>query len=310
MTVQELWKEGNQILSDAGIEEAQLDSRYLLEWVLKCNHSFLLLHPDFEISIEAEHAYRIAVLMRKNHKPLQYIIGEQEFMGYTFRVNEHVLIPRQDTEVLVETVWKYLQEIKKKSQPEYRILDLCCGSGCIGLSIWKMLERDLEAERKQNGGLFGNGTTTNRWNVTLSDISPEALTVTRENAKRLQADVEIIQSDLFQDLEEKYHVIISNPPYIPSKVVDTLMPEVREQEPRLALDGEADGLVFYRRIIEQAGTYLEDEGYVFFEIGFNQAEDVRKIFVDAGFEQIVVEQDLAGFDRVIYARKGKNKKIE
>ena len=304
MTVQELWKEGNHILSEAGIEEAILDSRYLLEWVLQCNHSYLLLNPNSLVTVEQEQQYRTAILERKGHKPLQYIVGEQEFMGYSFLVNEHVLIPRQDTEILVETVLKHMQECMEtasgcenlqedtEADTVYKILDMCCGSGCIGISLWKKINE------KQQG----------MCQVIASDISSEALEVTRENAKRLKADVEIIKSDLFQAIKGKFHILVSNPPYIPSKVVDTLMPEVREHEPRLALDGSPDGLFFYRNIIEQAKDYLEEEGYVFFEIGFDQAEDVRKIFVDAGFEQVMIKQDLAGLDRVIYAKlpAGKN----
>lgn len=303
MTVQELWSEGNRILTEAGIEEARLDSGYLLEWVLKCNHSYLLLNPKVEVIKDLEQQYRLVIDERKTHKPLQYIIGEQEFMGYSFSVNEHVLIPRQDTEILVEAVLKQLSHLNKGDRNVeqilgctgtnhvFKILDMCCGSGCIGISLWKMIH-DKQRYRQQDGIC----------QITLSDVSPEALCVTRENAKRLKADVQVIESDLFHDIHETYHMIVSNPPYIPSKVVDTLMPEVRDHEPRLALDGSSDGLLFYRSIIEQVKDYLEEEGYVFFEIGFDQAEDVRKIFVDAGFEQVSVVQDLAGLDRVIYAK--------
>lgn len=285
MTVQELWKEGKQELSDAGIQDAEPDSRYLLEWALKQSYSFLLLNPDYEVDREAVQTYRHGILMRKNHKPLQYITGEQDFMGFSFRVNSHVLIPRQDTEILVETVLKELKKLAKEEKKDYRILDMCCGSGCIGLSIWKLLEQ--------------------KWKVVLSDVSSEALAVAQENARRLEARVEFIESDLFHNIHETYHVIVSNPPYIPSRVVDTLMPEVREQEPRLALDGKEDGLYFYRKIVEQMKEHLEDEGCIFFEIGFDQAEDVRQILVDAGLKQITVIQDLAGLDRVVYARKGR-----
>lgn len=285
MTVQELWKEGKQELSDAGIQNAELDSRYLLEWAMKQSYSFLLLNPDYEVDREAVQTYRHGILMRKNHKPLQYITGEQDFMGFSFRVNSHVLIPRQDTEILVETVLKELKKLAKEEKKDYKILDMCCGSGCIGLSIWKLLEQ--------------------KWKVVLSDVSREALAVAKENARRLEAKVEFIESDLFHNIHETYHVIVSNPPYIPSRVVDTLMPEVREQEPRLALDGKEDGLYFYRKIVEQMKEHLEDEGCIFFEIGFDQAEDVRQILVDAGLKQITVIQDLAGLDRVVYARKGR-----
>lgn len=304
MTVQELWKEGKQELLDAGIQDAEPDSRYLLEWALKQSYSFLLLHPDYEADREAVQTYRHGILMRKNHKPLQYITGEQEFMGFSFRVNAHVLIPRQDTEILVETVLKELKKLSKEEKKDYRILDLCCGSGCIGLSIWKLLERHWRPEA-QKGEKAGKMDTMDSWKVTLSDISKEALAVAKENAGALEAGVEFIESDLFHNIHETYHMIVSNPPYIPSRVVDTLMPEVREQEPRLALDGKEDGLYFYRKIVEQAKEHLEDEGCIFFEIGFDQAENVRQILVDAGLKQITVIQDLAGLDRVVYARKGR-----
>ncbi|MDE7367062.1 MAG: peptide chain release factor N(5)-glutamine methyltransferase, partial [Lachnospiraceae bacterium] len=193
MTVQELWKEGRQELSDAGIQDAEPDSRYLLEWALKQSYSFLLLNPDYEVDREAVQTYRHGILMRKNHKPLQYITGEQDFMGFSFRVNSHVLIPRQDTEILVETVLKELKKLPKEEKKDYRILDMCCGSGCIGLSIWKLLEQ--------------------KWKVVLSDVSGEALAVAEENARRLEAKVEFIESDLFHNIHGTYHVIVSNPPY-------------------------------------------------------------------------------------------------
>ncbi len=291
MTVQELWKEGNRILSEAGLAEATLDSRYLLEWMLQCNHSFLLLNPHSMATQEQITQYFSVIEKRKEHIPLQYIIGEQEFMGYAFRVNENVLIPRQDTEVLVETVLEYLRDNEEK-QDSPEILDLCCGSGCIGISIWK--QRNVHPSKEQ---------TDNPCSVTLSDISQKALAVAQENAKRLEADVQLRESNLFERLEGRYDIIVSNPPYIPSAVVDTLMPEVRDHEPRLALDGTEDGLHFYRLIIKQAKDYLKEEGYVFFEIGFDQAEDVRKIFVEEGYESVVVKQDLAGLDRVIYAKR-------
>lgn len=307
MTVQELWREGKQILEKAGIGEAELDARYLLEWAVKQNYSFLLLHPSQEVEPEAEAVYRQGIQLRKNHKPLQYITGEQEFMGISFLVNEHVLIPRQDTEILVEAVLNHWKKFSGKEQQECRILDLCCGSGCIGLSIWNQLEQEWRKGNRQSGN--PDSDRNHQWKVDLADISKEALAVTKKNAERLHAEVTLLESDLFQGIQDRYHILVSNPPYIPSGVVDTLMPEVREQEPRIALDGKEDGLFFYRNMIEQAEDYLEDEGYVFFEIGFNQAEDVRKILVDAGFEQIVVRQDLAGLDRVISARK-RHKEID
>ncbi len=287
MTIQELWKEGNRILTDAGLEEATLDARYLLEWVLHQDYTYIWMNLSGTVDPDVIEAYRHAVTRRKNHTPLQYITGEQEFMGCSFLVNEHVLIPRQDTECLVEAVYRHLTGTDDLGSGEIRILDLCCGSGCIGISLWKLLER---------------GTATDRWKICLSDISSQALQVAQDNAKRLKAKVELTESDLFAGIEGRFHLIVSNPPYIPSGVIDSLMPEVRDAEPRLALDGEADGLGFYRRIVRQAGDYLDENGYLFFEIGCEQAADVRTFLEAAGFERIAVMKDFAGLDRIICGR--------
>jgi release factor glutamine methyltransferase len=287
MKIQELLQYGNQSLADAGIEDAALDARYLLEWVMECSHAYLLLHGMEDVTPAQLQRYQDVIHQRSQHMPVQYITQEQEFMGYPFYVNEHVLIPRQDTEVLVEAVIHHIEtSIENKQNGAVRILDLCCGSGCIGISLKKQLQaRAIDTA------------------LTLSDISKEALAVAQRNADVLQCEATFVESDLFTQVSGRYSVIVSNPPYIPSRVVDTLMPEVREHEPRLALDGEADGLSFYRRIIHEAADYLEDEGYVFFEIGFNQAEDIRKILVDAGFDKITVLQDLAGLNRVVAAHR-------
>lgn len=283
MRIQEALQKGSLELKHCGIENPGLDARYLLEWILECNHSYVLLHPEQELSVNQEHRYQEAIEKRTKHLPVQYIIGEQEFMGYTFHVDENVLIPRQDTEILVEEALKRMDAESSDEGRKITVLDLCCGSGCIGISIKKLRPET---------------------DVTLTDISEAAIRVAEKNAGSLQADVKICQGDLFEGVQEKkYRFLLSNPPYIPSRVVDTLMPEVREYEPRLALDGAGDGLVFYRRIAKEAPKFLEDEGYVLFEIGFDQAEDVRKILVDAGFEQIQVRQDYAGLDRVVIGRK-------
>lgn len=283
MKIQEALQKSSLKLKRSGIENPGLDARYLLEWILECDHSYVLLHPEQELSAGQEHRYNEAIEKRAQHFPVQYIIGEQEFMGYTFHVDENVLIPRQDTEILVEEALKRMDEGSSEEGQKITVLDLCCGSGCIGISV-KKLRPDAE--------------------VTLTDLSEAALRIAEKNADALQADVKLCQGDLFEGVQgKKYRLLLSNPPYIPSRVVDTLMPEVREHEPRLALDGAEDGLVFYRRIAKEAPQFLEDEGYVLFEIGFDQAEDVRKILVDAGFEQIQVRQDYAGLDRVVIGRK-------
>lgn len=290
MKIQKLWRNGYETLSAAGIENARLDAAYILEWILQCSHSDLLLYPEREVEEEDEERYGRAISRRSIHEPLQYITGEQEFMGYSFRVNKQVLIPRQDTEVLVETILG-CERIMKPEQ-NCRILDMCCGSGCIGISLWKQMQQRPDVYAKPE--------------LTMADISKEALKVADENRIRLDVEAELIESDLFDKIDGRYDVIVSNPPYIRSAVVDTLMPEVQNYEPRLALDGDKDGLRYYRLITAKAVSYLEEEGYLFYEIGYDQAEDIRKILVDAGFRDITVVKDLAGLNRVLYARRSEN----
>ena len=207
--------------------------------------------------------------------PLQYILGTQEFMGLTFMVNDNVLIPRQDTETLVEQVLKELPE-------GGRFLDLCTGSGCIAISVKTMAPA---AE------------------VTASDVSKTAITVAKENARRLNTVIDWEVSDLFTAVTGTYDLIASNPPYIPTADIETLMPEVRDFEPHLALDGFEDGLHYYRKIVPEAMDYLKDGGALLVEIGCDQAEAVQRIFSEAGYDEIHIVKDLAGNDRVVKGRK-------
>lgn len=270
MTLQELVQEGIQVLENVGITEAELDSMYLLEHSLQVNKITYLLERNKEVSEEQIQRFRACIRLREQRIPLQHITGEQEFMGYSFLVNEHVLIPRQDTEVLVELTAK-LAEGK-------RVLDLCTGSGCILLSLAKLCRLQL-----------GVGV----------DLSLDALEVANRNKERLQCDVEFIQSDLFEKVSGTYDVIVSNPPYIETNVIAGLMEEVREHEPYMALDGGEDGLIFYRSIVSQAKQYLSDQGYLCFEIGYNQGQAVKQLMEDAGFMDCQVHKDLAGLDRVV-----------
>ena len=278
MTIRNALEEGIKKLNSANILEAKLDTEYLLCYVLDCQRIDLILDARKEMTKEQYETYVSLIQRRCEHVPLQYILGEQNFMGYSFYVKPGVLIPRQDTEILVEQAVKRIKIMRQK-QP--RILDLCCGSGCIGLSI-KKLYPDIQ--------------------LTLVDLSDSAIEVTNRNRERLEVDAEILQSDLFTNVSEKYHMIVSNPPYIRTKDIETLMPEVKEYEPFMALDGLEDGLHFYRKIIEKARSYLYEQGEILFEIGFDQAEDVRKIFVANQFSNCKVYQDLAGLDRVVTAR--------
>ncbi|MBS6397278.1 MAG: peptide chain release factor N(5)-glutamine methyltransferase [Clostridiales bacterium] len=272
MTLQMLLKRGRETLRAAQIAEWELDAWYLLEYAAGCTRSAYLLDPQLEADSSQIQHYEELIQKRSLHIPLQHLTGSQEFMGLSFIVDENVLIPRQDTEILVE-------EVQKHMKSGMRILDMCTGSGCILLSILKLGQE-----------LTGTGV----------DLSGAALMVAERNKERLgAAGAEFIRSDLFTDVTGVYDRIVSNPPYIPSRVVDTLMPEVREHEPRMALDGTEDGLYFYRKIIEQSPAYLSPGGMLFFEIGYDQAEAVSGL-MDRDFTRIQVVKDLAGLDRVVY----------
>lgn len=272
----ECYKEGCRKLANAGVPEAELDARLLLEFICGTNRNDLLVHGDREVEADKLIAYEAAISKRMERIPLQHITGEQDFMGLTFRVNEHVLIPRQDTEILVE-------EILKDMQDYCRILDMCTGSGCILISLLHY-----------NNWCEGVGV----------DISSMALQTAEENGKKLLAEEKRpvwLESNLFEKVEGKFDIIVSNPPYIRSDVIDTLMPEVKDHEPMNALDGTEDGLYFYREIVKQAPTYLKKEGKLYFEIGYDQGTDVSELLSQAGYKKIHVVKDYAGLDRVVYA---------
>ena len=280
LTLKQLYKVGTVKLAEEGIEEFSLDAWYLLEYVTGVSKAMYFAEPERAVSEENADRYIDCIRRRAAHIPLQHITGEQEFMGYPFCVNEHVLIPRQDTEILVE-------EAIQVMRPKMKVLDMCTGSGCIVLSILKMCREKYYMTELQGIG---------------ADVSEEALKVARENGKRLEVPVTWIQSDLFAKIpeEEKYDVIVSNPPYIETAVIDTLQEEVRLHDPYIALDGKEDGLYFYRRIISEAGKYLKPQGKLMFEIGCDQAKTVEELMKNAGYEQITVKKDLAGLDRVVY----------
>ena len=280
LTLKQLYKVGTVKLAEEGIEEFSLDAWYLLEYVTGVSKAMYFAEPERAVSEENADRYIDCIRRRAARIPLQHITGEQEFMGYPFCVNEHVLIPRQDTEILVE-------EAIQVMRPKMKVLDMCTGSGCIVLSILKMCREKYYMTELQGIG---------------ADVSEEALKVARENGRRLEVPVTWIQSDLFAKIpeEEKYDVIVSNPPYIETAVIDTLQEEVRLHDPYIALDGKEDGLYFYRRIISEAGKYLKTQGKLMFEIGCDQAEAVEELMKNAGYEQITVKKDLAGLDRVVY----------
>ncbi len=274
MNYTEAFLMGMQKLKEAEIGEAQLDARLLLEEVCGTDHNTLLCHGDREVSEAEEEKYRRALEQRAVHVPLQHLLGYQDFMGLRFQVNEYVLIPRQDTEILVEEAMRYLHD-------GMRILDLCTGSGCILLSL---LHYSNDCE--------GVGV----------DISQEALQVAAQNAEALGIKADFLKGDLYEKVTGKFDLLVSNPPYIERAIIPTLMEEVREYDPYIALDGGEDGLDFYRRIIGGAQDYLKRGGQILMEIGSGQAKAVSELLREAGFKEIDVCRDFAGLDRVVSGR--------
>ena len=293
MTLFRLLTEGVHILEQAGSPDPKQDAQQLLLAAFHLDMVHFLLNRMAELEENSKNQasiklYRDMIGRRKKRCPLQHILGRQEFMGMEFFVNRHVLIPRQDTETLVEKVLEHQREDGQRGQA---LLDLCTGSGCIAVSLAARGEFDR---------------------VTCTDISKAALTVAMRNGEVLLSEwkehgvIEFFQGDLFDALPkdgEKYDVITSNPPYIPTGMIRTLEPEVRDFEPSAALDGAEDGLYFYRRIGERAAEYLKPRGTLYLEIGYDQKETVSRILEDAGYKDIQVYKDLPGHDRVILARR-------
>ena len=284
-TLQTIYREGKEQLELSGVPDADLDAWYLLEFVTGISKARYYGNPEAGIDEREALKYRDVIRQRAERIPLQHITGEQEFMGFSFQVDEHVLIPRQDTETLVEEALGVLK-------PKMEILDLCTGSGCILLSLLKL------GEKQGIAGLKGTG----------ADISREALKVAEENGRRLEIPedrVAWVRGDLFENLEGPFDLLVSNPPYIPSGELSGLQEEVRLHDPALALDGHEDGLYFYRRIAAEAGKYLRDGAYLMLEIGWDQGEAVSTLLEVAGYREVEVKKDLSGNDRVVRGRYGK-----
>lgn len=285
MTYREAWEQGARFLSENDVAEAELDARLLLEYVCHTDHNVFYAHGDRVMDDIQYETYVNYLKRRAKHIPIQYLMHKQEFMGLEFYVNEHVLIPRQDTEILVEEVMRHMHD-------GMDILDLCSGSGCILLSLLHYSNR-----------CHGLGV----------DLSPEAVAVAEENARLLGfsereggGEAVFRQGDLYEAIGEEsvtFDIIVSNPPYIRTDVIETLMPEVRDHEPRMALDGGLDGLSFYRRIIEGAQTYTKKGSVLFFEIGADQGDAVKELMERAGYCEVSVIKDYAGLDRVVWGRR-------
>ena len=282
MTYEEAFLWGKGRLNSVEIEEASLDAMILLEEAFDIRKAWYFAHKEETVKESAIKRYKAYIERRAQRVPLQHILGVQEFMGYPFLVNEEVLIPRSDTECLVEVIEgkkHLLNDVENNG-----ILDVCTGSGCILLTL---LSRSF---CKTGVGL---------------DISEKAIKVAKENAKNLKVDTRatFICSDLFDKVEEQFSIVVSNPPYISSLEIEKLEPEVKDFEPRIALDGMVDGLHFYKRIVAECPKVLKEGGWLFFEIGMEQAEDVSEIMRNGDFSNIEVHKDLSGKDRVVLGRR-------
>ena len=272
----EAFAEGKKYLAEK--ENGSWDALQLLLAVMGCDRISFMIHDTEEMTKEAAEQYAAFLNERKQGKPLQYILGECGFMGLSFSVGEGVLIPRSDTEILVETILE-----KKKEENLCCGLDIGTGTGCIPISLEK------------HGGLA----------MTAVDVSQKALSFAKENQIRNESHVDFLESDLFAALqkEKRFDFIVSNPPYIPKKDIAGLMTEVRDFEPQNALDGGEDGLDFYRAILNTGRSYLREGGWIFFEIGYHQKEDLFSLMEAYGFCKVECRQDLAGLDRVVFGKK-------
>lgn len=300
MNIREALEYGIDLLKKNNINESILKTRIILANILNNNKEYLLVHENEEINDSLLNVFKISIQKLCNGIPLQYITNKQEFMGVEFYVDENVLIPQPDTEILVEEVINICRGLgttigdqhKNKYNKDINILDLCTGSGAIGISIAKNVKNSK---------------------ITLSDISKETLKVAEKNFKNIVGTksisaqennkIKIIQSDLFKNINDKFDIIVSNPPYIKSDLIKNLDKEV-QHEPKIALDGGKDGLEIYKRIISKADNFLNADGYLCLEIGYDQKEEVSNLIMAEGkYREIYSKKDLAGNDRIIVCKK-------
>ena len=281
MKIKEVIEEGKNALSKNNIEDNVIIARELLAFVLGVTKQYLVIHLEDELSAEDYIKFKENIDKIINGKPLQYITNNQEFMGLNFFVNENVLIPQPDTEIIVEETLKKCEELLQKND-SIKILDLCTGSGAIAISLANFLGDKAE--------------------VFASDISAKALEVAKYNNEKNNTNVRFIESDLFENIQEqKFNIIVSNPPYIRSDVINELSKQV-QNEPHLALDGGEDGLEFYKKIIEQSCNHIKN-GYLILEIGYDQKDDVENLLKEnKNYSEIKTIQDLSGNDRCVVAK--------
>ena len=277
-TIRNLILAAKNELNKSCVGESYVDAQIFMMKAVNMSKTEILINPDYELNEEQLVDFRNMVEKRKSGIPSQYIIGKCEFMGYDFFVDENVLIPRADTEVLVEKVLEFSKENNFKN-----ILDMCTGSGCIAISLV------LNGIKKAVG----------------ADISKGALNIAEKNAEynNVKNKTEFIHSNLFENIGGVFDAIVSNPPYIPREDIKSLMREVKDHEPLSALDGGDDGLDFYRKITEESRKYLKSGGMLFYEIGYNQSKDLHNIMEENGFEKITTVKDYAGLDRVVFGTK-------
>ena len=277
-TIGELLDYGVKTLKEADIDTYLLDAQLLLGKAINKDKLYLIMNRDEEVNSAAERKFRAFIDKRKEKMPVMYMLGETEFMGLDFVVEEGVLIPRGDTEILVEEALKKLPK-----EGSFKVCDLCCGSGAIGISLAKYRENIT---------------------VDLVDLYPIPEKVTKKNITKhnLAKQAQFIKSDLLKEVIEagkKYDLLVSNPPYIEDEVIDTLMDDVKKYEPHTALAGGKEGMDFYNRIVEESLQVLNANGILAFEIGYNQGEKVKQLMINNGYNDVRVIKDLAGLDRVV-----------
>ena len=280
MKIIELEEKGLKILRENNIEDSSLKIKILLSNILRKTKEYIMIHNDDEVSFNIEKEFFKKIDRIKKNEPIQYVINSQEFMGFMFYVDENVLIPQPDTEILVEEV---INIVKNKFSDKVKILDLCTGSGAIGISIAKLLENS---------------------SITVSDIDEKCIQIAKRNAIKNDIKIDIVQSDIFKNFSKtnKFDIIVSNPPYIREDIIKTLPKEV-QKEPYKALNGGKDGLHFYREIVNNAQNFLNPNGYLALEIGYDQKEDVKKILEKNKFKNIYSKKDLSGNDRIVVGKR-------
>lgn len=283
MNIKNILKKATDILKENNVEDYNLKIKLLLSNILNKSKEYIMIHEDEEIETSLEKEFFSKLDRIKNNEPVQYVINSQEFMGLNFFVNNNVLIPQPDTEILVQEIIDVSNKIINKKM---NILDLCTGSGAIIISLAKKIEN---------------------CNFFASDISKKALDVAKENAKKHNVDISFIESNIFENFsnDQKFDIIASNPPYIKRETIKTLSKEV-QNEPLIALDGGMDGLDFYRKIIKESKNYLNSNGLLMLEIGYDQKQEVENLFKQNGYIEVYSKKDFAQNDRIVV---GKYKKI-